>query len=126
MHTVTQTLSACPGWPTEFRPDLVLLNRYNDGKDSISPHADDEPEIDQTAPIVSVSLGGTRTFVVRAKVKQEGQKQYSKAVLPLVHGTVLVMKPGMQEGYLHSIPKERSTEMRINLTFRCYTTEPRL
>ena len=117
---MTDTLLASPGWPTEFRPDIVLVNRYKNGDDSISLHADDEPEIDQKAPIVSVSLGATRTFVIQKKHKPEGEKRYMKAILPLTHGDLLVMLPGMQRDHLHSLPKDSTVlEQRINLTFRC-------
>ena len=40
----------------------VLLNRYRTGKDSVSWHADDEPEFGAQPVIASVSFGGTRVF----------------------------------------------------------------
>ena len=36
----------------------VLLNRYRTGKDSVSWHADDEPEFGEQPVIASVSFGG--------------------------------------------------------------------
>ena len=39
----------------------VLLNRYRTGRDSVSWHADDEPEFGDRPVIASVSFGGTRT-----------------------------------------------------------------
>lgn len=89
-----------------------LLNFYDGGNDSIGKHADDEPEIDQAVPIVSISLGQTRTFnvwdgdVVVAEIEME-------------HGMILVMSAGFQSHYKHSVPKQRARrDRRINITYR--------
>ena len=114
-------LLTSPFWPPGFSPDIVLINMYQNGEDSISPHADDEPEIDQTRPIVSVSLGATRTFNIRERFLCPGEKQYKKASLALTHGQFLIMLPGMQKDHLHWIPKEPHIVLpRINMTFRSY------
>ena len=42
----------------------VLLNRYRDGRDSIAPHADAEPELGVNPVIASLSLGDYRRFVL--------------------------------------------------------------
>ena len=47
----------------------VLLNLYRDGRDAMGWHSDDEPEFDPLASIASLSLGGTRKFVVKEKKK---------------------------------------------------------
>ena len=43
----------------------VLLNHYANGQDYVSPHADDERDLAEGAPIACVSLGETRDFVLR-------------------------------------------------------------
>ena len=67
------------GWPEWFHPLLeqvnhmaqaqfngCLLNLYRDGDDRMGWHADDEPEIDQTQPIASLSLGSVSYTHLRA------------------------------------------------------------
>ena len=50
---------------TGTKYNFVLINRYRDGKDGVGWHADDEPLVDQTQPIASVSVGGSRKFDLR-------------------------------------------------------------
>ncbi|MDB9483855.1 alpha-ketoglutarate-dependent dioxygenase AlkB, partial [Dolichospermum circinale CS-537/05] len=45
----------------------VLLNLYRHGKDSVSWHSDDEPELGKNPIIASVSFGATRRFSLRHK-----------------------------------------------------------
>lgn len=90
----------------------VLLNYYRDGKDSISMHADDEPELGSQPVIASVSLGAPRTFnMVHVATK-------TKVSYWLTGGSLLVMKGDSQSAWRHGIPKEPSAGPRINLTFR--------
>lgn len=90
-----------------------LLNHYRDGKDSIGPHADDEPELGPRPTIASVSLGVPRRFQVRPKVS--GQR----LDLDLHHGSLLVMRGTMQQHYRHCVPKQpKVLAPRTNLTFR--------
>lgn len=92
----------------------VLLNRYRDGRDSVSWHADDEPEMDSQHPIASVSLGACREFLVRDNDTREIQ------TFLLLSGSLLITLAGFQQSYQHSIPKnlKEPTRERINLTFR--------
>ena len=92
----------------------VLLNRYRDGRDSVSWHADDEPELGPEPAIASVSFGAVRSFVLRSKVhrKREGS-------VMLEHGSLLIMKGRSQALLEHALPKDaRVTDERVNLTFR--------
>jgi alkylated DNA repair dioxygenase AlkB len=92
----------------------VLLNRYRTGKDSVSWHADDEPEFGERPVIASVSFGGTRNFQLRHKKRKE-----LKASVELTHGSLLIMRGGTQANWLHQIPKTaKPVEERLNLTFR--------
>lgn len=77
-------------------------------------HADDEPEIDQTQPIGSLSLGASRDFLLRHRVKRD-----HRIALPLSDGDLLIMHPGCQQNWMHSVPQRRRISTpRINLTFR--------
>ncbi len=101
------------GKSVEF--NVCLLNFYEDGQQRIGWHSDRE-EIGRDTPIASVSLGATRSFLVRAK--QDGVRDRVK--LELSSGSMVLMENICQHLYLHSIPKQSEvTGGRINLTFRC-------
>lgn len=95
------------------RFNSCLVNLYRSGADSMGWHADDEPELGTAPVIASVSLGATRTFRMRHRSTKE------IVVLPLNHGSLLVMAGPMQQYWMHEIPKtKRDVGPRINLTFR--------
>lgn len=92
----------------------VLLNLYRDGKDSMSWHSDDEPELGQNPIIASVSLGATRRFSLKHKISKN-----LKFNIDLTGGSLLLMKAETQHFWQHQIPKtSQVVEPRINLTFR--------
>ena len=96
----------------------VLLIRYRTGQDSVSWHADDEPEFGDRPVIASVSFGGTRTFQLKHKTRND-----LKASIELTHGSLLIMRAGTQANWLHQIPKTaRRVKERVNLTFRAIVT----
>mmetsp|Transcript_31352 Transcript_31352/g.74806 ORF Transcript_31352/g.74806 Transcript_31352/m.74806 type:complete len:287 (-) Transcript_31352:76-936(-) len=99
--------------------NYVLLNHYRTGVESMGYHSDDESSLDPACPIVSISLGATRSFDIRPKKMKQGDKQSRIARIPLRDGDMLVMFPPMQQHYEHSVPVEkRVLGDRINLTFR--------
>ncbi len=85
--------------------NFALLNYYVNGKAYISPHKDDEPCLDVTAPIACLSFGATRALKLN-KVKTvyvEGKSLYVLNSYDLVH----------------EIPVEKNvTDPRISITFR--------
>jgi alkylated DNA repair dioxygenase AlkB len=93
-----------------------LANLYEDGRSSMGWHADNERELDGL--IVSVSLGATRTFLLR-----EGRRG-TPTRIPLAHGSVLTMTVESQHRYTHAVPKETCAEPRLNLTFRHVRVAP--
>jgi alkylated DNA repair dioxygenase AlkB len=96
------------------RFNSVLLNLYRTGRDSVSWHSDDEPELGELPTIGSVSLGQTRPFHMRHK-----RDKSLRATVELTHGSFLLMKGTTQNCWIHEIPKSaRSLRPRINLTFR--------
>jgi len=93
----------------------VLLNQYRNGSDSVSWHSDDETELGADPLIASVSLGCERRF----ELKHRSRKELKKLTLPLTDGSLLFMGKGVQQHWLHQIPKQPGVvEVRINLTFR--------
>ncbi|BFT29134.1 alpha-ketoglutarate-dependent dioxygenase AlkB [Alteromonas sp. D210916BOD_24] len=91
----------------------VLANWYRDGQDSMSLHADNEPELGPNPVIASLTLGEARPFTFKHK---ETHARYTRL---LEHGSVLVMAGATQSHYLHGIAKtKKPINGRINLTFR--------
>jgi alkylated DNA repair dioxygenase AlkB len=96
------------------RFNSLLLNRYRDGADRMGWHADDEPELDDQAPIASLSLGVARDL--RFRPRRGGEAAFA---LNLGDGDLLVMDPPSQRHWQHGLPpRARVLAERINLTFR--------
>ena len=126
-----QALHQLTGW----RFNSLLLNRYRDGRDAMGWHADDEPELDPTAPIASLSLGAPRDFRLRPRPSprrpardplpagyRPGARIDPQCVpfnLPLHNGDLLLMEPPTQLWWQHAVPRRlRLQQERLNLTFR--------
>ena len=91
----------------------VLCNLYRNGLDYMGFHRDDERELDQEVPIVSVSFGASRKFVL--KNRSSGDRHEWN----LSNGDLFIMKGATQKNFVHALPKtKRVSEPRINLTFR--------
>lgn len=90
-----------------------LLNLYHDGHQGMGWHSDDEVELEQSAPIASVSFGGERKFSFKHKFEKLG------ASVILENGSLLLMHPPTQHFWQHSLTKTKRIVLpRINLTFR--------
>ncbi len=127
-YRYSSVLHAGKGWPNWFKPLVhkintslnlrlngCLLNFYSDGGDRMGWHADNESELDSGQPIVSLSFGATRDFVLKRR------NSVIKQVIPIRNGDLLIMKPPCQEEWLHSLPsRKKVTKSRLNLTFRRY------
>jgi alkylated DNA repair dioxygenase AlkB len=116
IRPLTDTLSklcraASDAADTEF--NHVLLNRYRDGNDHMSYHADNEPELGKDPVIGALSVGFPRYFRLRRKDKRRNHK------VLLRHGSLLVMGGNIQHTWRHAVPKMAHAEgERINITFR--------
>lgn len=100
---------------TDTNFNSVLLNYYRCGQDSVAWHADDEPELGPAPVIASVSFGAPRKFQLRHKRR----KSLPKYQLTLRDGSLLFMEKGMQNNWMHQLPKVKDLHSpRINLTFR--------
>jgi alkylated DNA repair dioxygenase AlkB len=76
-------------------------------------HSDDEKELNNSAPIASVSLGARRKFAFRHK------QDKTTSSLFLENGSLLIMHPPIQEHWQHALLKTKiAIGPRINLTFR--------
>ncbi len=104
----------------EAKFNLVLLNYYRDGNDSMGWHSDDEKEIGENPVIASLSLGEKRAFKFRAK-KHLNAESFK---IDLEDGSLLIMKGATQHNWQHSVAKSKKVlKPRINLTFRLINLE---
>lgn len=92
----TMLESLHPGWG---RLNGAFLNRYDGERNALGWHEDAAPEMDHTAPIVSVSFGATRRIEWR---ELGSEKVHAK---DLEAGSLFVMPPGFQSTHQHRIPK---------------------
>lgn len=102
------------------RLNHCLLQLYRDGRDWIGEHADKTLDLVRPSTIVNVSLGRTRTMLLRPKRAAEGDARAIQRV-PLPHGSFLVMDLETNRGFFHAIrqePAEHADAPRISLTFR--------
>jgi alkylated DNA repair protein (DNA oxidative demethylase) len=99
-----------------FVPDACLVNRYGPGA-RLSLHQD-QNERDFSAPIVSVSLGMTATFLFGGAQRTDRAHK-----VPVHHGDVVVWGGDDRLRYhgvmpLKDLPHASLGSQRINLTFR--------
>ena len=95
--------------------NFTLVNYYASGNDSISYHSDSESFLGKNPCIASISLGSPRDFLMR-HVDYKTNNQQEKFALQ--DGDMVVMRGRTQHDWQHSIPKRKSAEGRINITFR--------
>lgn len=96
--------------------DVCFMNRYYNQKDHLGWHADDSPEMDDDCPIAIISFGVEREIWFRP---QNDKNSIEKLLLG--HGSLCIMKAGMQNTHYHRIPKAGfECGERISLTFRGY------
>lgn len=99
-----------------YAPDVCLINRYEPGT-RLTLHRDHD-ERDRCAPIVSVSLGLSATFLFGGLARKEPQRR-----VPLAHGDVVVWGGPSRMRYHGVLPIKHGEHpqtgtRRLNLTFR--------
>ena len=91
----------------------ILVNRYENGEDSIGAHSDDERFLDP-AGVVCVSWGESRTFRIRNKQTKQIEKD-----IPTESGRIMIMAGEFQKEFTHEIPMEKKKKKaRVSFTFR--------
>ena len=100
-------------------PDIqynsILLTKYMNGSQYIDFHSDDEPEIEPTSDIITISLGETRQAKFRGINVNDS---YPEQSLTVGHGDVFIMSRDSQNFFQHSISADSSQEIRISITLR--------
>jgi alkylated DNA repair dioxygenase AlkB len=91
----------------------ILINRYANGSEFISPHSDDEKNLDNFG-VVSISYGGERIFRIRNKKTKEIEID-----IPLNNMDILHMGGNFQKEFTHEIPStKKHVNVRYSFTFR--------
>ena len=98
---------------THLNHAVVLC--YRDGDDSIGLHKDKMLDLDPEAPIVTISLGAERRWVLRDDIHNPTHEQQ----LTLTSGGAFVLGAQTNERFYHSVPKTpEACSVRISITFR--------
>jgi alkylated DNA repair dioxygenase AlkB len=114
----------------------VLIQLYRSGNDNIGPHSDKTLDITRGTAILTLSLGATRTLILRPKT---GNQESTSTIrnthkIPLPSNSLFTLGSETNAQYLHSIKAdkrrhcEKSQEellcsgQRISLTFRSIST----
>jgi len=98
----------------------ILVNWYEDGRNYIGLHADDEKSLIKNSTIYCFSFGQERNFIVQSKSDSKDKKKFC------LHNNSLIKMGGeCQKYYKHSIPKingKKALEMgkRISVTIRAF------
>lgn len=94
----------------------VLLNVYPANKKvGIGKHSDSEEGLEYDPLVASISLGSSDFFNI---VSNDPYDDDDSLMLPVDHGTVLLMGRGCQIYYQHYIKPSVRQQDRISLTFR--------
>lgn len=100
----------------DYKFNQILVNWYDGGKHYIGPHSDDIKQLVKGSPILCISLGCTREFIITNKIT----KQVVKSVL-IENGSWLSMENNTQYNYKHEIKKDKNiVGKRISITFRVF------
>lgn len=124
-YIYTRIKMISPGWTPELKKlnqtlrsdfdldfNTALVNYYRNGKDHMSWHRDDEPELGEDPTIASLNFGVSRDFFFR---HNDGEK----VSVHLKQGDLLVMQGKTQTFWKHALPKRLKVESgRLNITFR--------
>ena len=117
----------------------ALIQLYRSGEDGINAHSDKTLDLAHGAPIVNVSLGASREFIIRSKAKLKGGKGAAEIHrVPLVHNSALAFGLETNRKFTHQIdidkrpcaqrrPDEEAWGgVRISITLRVVATFQRL
>jgi alkylated DNA repair dioxygenase AlkB len=99
----------------------VVIQYYKNGHCYIGEHSDKTLDIRRGTPIVNLSLGATRTFILKDKNTK------IKNRIKLFNNSVYILTEQLNREYLHSIKQDKRSDnqkendelgSRISLTFR--------
>uniref|UniRef100_A0A7S2XT66 Fe2OG dioxygenase domain-containing protein n=1 Tax=Attheya septentrionalis TaxID=420275 RepID=A0A7S2XT66_9STRA len=125
MSRANQLTSGIMGPDGPENPYNGCLQNWYEPNHQIGLHSDDEKEMRNRYPIFSLSWGGARRFVLKARADTPSICIYQKREYYVQDGDLLVMGGTCQKTHKHEVPKLRvtmdpPTSNRINWTIRSY------
>lgn len=105
-------MARCLGRRYGVRLPSVSANLYRDGNDSVAWHGDRVGKVRADAVVAILSLGATRTLLLRP---EGGGPSVS---FPMHSGDLLVQGGTCQRTFQHCVPKRASAGPRISVMFR--------
>ncbi|MCB9751487.1 MAG: isochorismatase family protein [Myxococcales bacterium] len=115
----------------------ALIQRYEGGLSYISPHADKTLDVERGSAVINLSLGATRTMVLRAKLRvdmPDGTHHYPSQRVAMPHNSLFVLGWATNRAFMHGIRQDKRPDRekrgdetaeggeRISLTFRTIAT----
>lgn len=96
-----------------FTPNNCLINYYLDGQSKMGFHSDQTSILSENTGVVIVSLGETRTLRFRNIKDKTLIRDFH-----LPSGSLIYMTNDIQDHWQHAIPKSKTLNGRMSLTFR--------
>lgn len=94
--------------------DSCLVNLYRDGSDAVAWHADTVRKALTNPLVATVSLGASRSFLLRAAAGGPVARRYAAG-----GGDLIVMGGACQHEWVHTVPRERTASgARMSVTLR--------
>ena len=104
-------------FPSEAKINSCLITKYTDGSSICPPHSDNEPFINPSSDIFTLSMGAERTMKFDSITNHTCKVDDS---ILLKDNDLLVFSRVSQDFYHHSIVSDESaTGVRYSFTFRC-------
>ena len=107
--------------PSQF--NSLLINYYQDGNNSISPHRDDAGSFGLEPTIALLSINGPRTLCIERthldSLKRDKSNYFLNKEFILPDNSLLIMTGGSQRNFCHYLkPEPNNNISRYSLTFR--------
>ena len=94
-----------------------LVNWYLTGDNYISFHSDNEKQLIKKSPIIGITFCKDKPRKLRIK---ENKKK--KTIIDIITSncSFYSMEGNFQNEFLHGVPKQKKSGIRVSLTFRCF------
>lgn len=96
-----------------FEANNCLINYYVDGNSKMGYHSDQIDILENDTGIAIVSLGAERVLKFRNILDENNTQEYC-----LNSGSLVYMTQDVQKEWKHAIPKSKTNDGRLSLTFR--------
>jgi alkylated DNA repair dioxygenase AlkB len=94
--------------------DSCLVNLYRDGNDAVAWHGDTVRKVLTDPVVATVSLGASRSFLLRPAAGGPVARRYAPG-----GGDLVVMGGACQHEWVHTVPRERTASgARMSITLR--------